>query len=168
MEEFSESIPVEYNESIMMLLEHNEIIKKMEQENGDEDFLYSGLSKLKQQIQDGITDGKIIKELETVVLEIDNIQKEIQIKKLQYQQYKFRKEEEELMEGWHLVDGEQLELETSGYMASLKDSYARSCRSFNLMRKPVRPLFVVMQWMLKIYSGGYYCLVPLVLKILAA
>jgi len=181
MEEFNkEDLDEQCIDSVTMLLEHSKIIHNIEETDqksniynspaemiAREENFYNSLCKIKKEIKDGIASGKIFEEFQSVIFQIDNIQKELQIQKLKKQQEKFRLQEEKIMADWIIIDKEVLERETSGYMASLRETYASTCQQFNVMRKPAKPIFKIMEWVLKIYSGGYYCVVPILLKLLA-
>lgn len=155
--------------SVKLLLEHSKHL----QELGDNNMhisLDEKLQNLKSEIVRGLKDGTIVSEMADIVYEIEDIQKDLQIQKVKNAQTKATLEyEQELESEWFLVDStpdESCETDNS-ITERLTSKYREVCENINIFRKPIKPVFIILQWLITVYTTGIFSIVPILLKLLS-
>lgn len=160
---------VNLNKSVKLLLEHSIHLNEFDHDMGNF-TLDEKLQKLKFEISNGLKDGSIVSEMQAIVYEIEDIQKDLQIQKVKNAQNKAALEyEQELDSEWVFINDSQASEDVfdSTVTSRLILKYREVCENINIMRKPIKPVFIILQWLITVYTTGVFSIIPILLKLLS-
>lgn len=156
------------NQSVILLLEHSQLLQDIQENIKKEEDLNEKLQKLKTQITEGITKDNVVPEMLSIVEEISSIQKELQIHKLE-QQHNVKQYDNdiELVSDWIIIESNDNKEKEKSLIKQLTCKYAQTCKIINCIRKPVKPIFVVLQYLITVYTTGIFSIIPISLRLLS-
>ena len=149
------------NNTVKLILEHSNHIGSMDTDTSN--IVDEKLMRIRQEIEKGLEDGTIVPEMADIINEIDEIKKDLHIGKIINQSLDTINTD--ISSDWVLVEHDDCVQNTT--VERLSNRYKNVCAEINLIRKPIKPLFIILQWIITVYTTGFFSIIPILLKLLS-